>query len=158
MRPNDDDGECWERHPRKQLPEHSSWVFAGTGLKNGDKLPKLVGNEYDRVTPERPTPTNIEVLAHSPVTCRGVKSFSDVTYYTAPSGAGVFATGTFHIEAHMGPPCPDDDIDGVDCQVRQIMSTVFAAFGNGPAGVQHPSRNNLDHFGIHAGYVNPAPR
>ena len=140
------------------IGEASSWVFAGTGLKDGDKLAKLVGNEYDRVTPERPTPTNIEVLAHSPVVCRGVKSFSDVTYYTAPSGAGVFATGTFQMEAHMGPPCADDKITGVDCQVRKLMTNVLAAFGQGPAAHQHPSKNNLDHFGIHKGYVNPTPR
>jgi hypothetical protein len=139
------------------IGEASSWVFSGTGLKNGDKLAKLVGNEYDRVTPERPTPANIEVLAHSPVVCRGVKSFSDATYYTASSGAGVFATGTFQIEAHLGPPCADDQIHGVDCQVRKLMTNVLVTFGNGPAGVEHPSKNNLDHFGIHRGYVNPTP-
>jgi hypothetical protein len=140
------------------IGEASSWVFSGTGLKDGDKLPKLVGNEYDRVTPERPTPTNIEVLAHSPVVCRGVKSFSDVTYYTTPSGAGVFATGTFQIEAHMGPPCADDKVQGVDCQVRKVMTNVLVTFGNGPAGVERPSKNNLDHFGIRKGYVSPTPR
>jgi hypothetical protein len=140
------------------IGEASSWVFAGTGLKDGDKLSRLVGNEYDRVTPERPTPTNIEVLAHSPVVCHGAKSFSDVTYYTAPSGAGVFATGTFQVEAHLGPPCADDQIHGLDCQVRKMMANVLAAFGQGPAGFEHPSKNNLDHFGIRSGYVNPAPR
>jgi hypothetical protein len=139
------------------IGEASSWVFSGTGLKNGDKLAKLVGNEYDRVTPERPTPANIEVLAHSPVVCRGVKSFSDATYYTASSGAGVFATGTFQIEAHLGPPCADDQIHGVDCQVRKLMTNVLVTFSNGPAGIEHPSKNNLDHFGIHRGYVNPTP-
>jgi hypothetical protein len=141
------------------IGEASSWVFAGTKLKNGDKLRHLVGNEYDRVTPERPTPPNIEVLAHSPVFCRGVNSFSDMTYFTAPSGAGVFAWGWFQVETHMGPPCPDDKIDGdVECQVRKIMSNVLVTFGNGPAGLVRPSKNNLDHFGIHAGYVHPTPR
>jgi hypothetical protein len=150
--------ECNPVNADMVVGEASSWVFTGTGLKNGDKLPKLVGNEYDRVTPERPTPPNIEVLAHSPVVCRGVKSFSDVSYYTAPSGAGVFATGTFQIEAHMGLPCTDDKIHGVDCQVRKIMTNVLVAFGNGPTGADHPSKNNLDHFGIRRGYVNPTPR
>jgi len=139
------------------IVEARSWVFKGTGLENGDKLPHLVGHEYDRVTPERPTPENIEVLAHSPVVCRGVRSFSDVTYYTAPSGAGVFATGTFQIEAHMGPPCPDDEVEGVDCQVRKLMSNVLLVFGDGPAGAKHPSRSNLERLGIRAGYVSPTP-
>jgi hypothetical protein len=70
----------------------------------------------------------------------------------------VFATGTFQIEAHMGPPCPDDNVHGLDCQVRKIMANVLVTFGNGPAGVEHPSKNNLDHFGIHKGYVSPTPR
>jgi len=150
--------ECNPVNADMVVGEASSWVFSGTGLKDGDKLAKLVGNEYDRVTPERPTPSDIEVLAHSPVVCRGAKSFSDVTYYTAPSGAGVFATGTFQMEAHMGPPCTDDKVHGVDCQVRKIMTNVLVTFSKGPAGVEHPSKNNLDHFGIHKGYVNPTPR
>jgi hypothetical protein len=139
------------------IGEASSWVFVGTGLKNGDKLSKLIGNEYDRVTPEMPTPSNIEVLAHSPVVCHKAKSFADVTYYTAPSGAGVFATGTFQVEAHMGPPCPDDKVQGLDCQVRKMMGNVLAVFGAGPSGMAHPSKNNLDHFGIRKGYVHPSP-
>ena len=52
-------------------------MFDGSGLKNGDKLPNAVGNEYDRVMPESPTPANIQVLTHSPVTCRDKKSFAD---------------------------------------------------------------------------------
>lgn len=139
------------------IGDASSWVFDGTGLENGDKVPHLVGNEYDRVTPEQPTPQNIQVLAHSPVVCRGVRSFSDVTYYSAASGAGVFATGTFQIETHMGPPCPDDEIYTVNCRIRKLMSNVLITFGNGPAGVERPSKNNLDRFGIRAGYVNPTP-
>ena len=41
--------------------------------------------------------------------CRGRASFADVTYYTAPSGAGVFATGTLWWERQLGPLCRDDD-------------------------------------------------
>ncbi len=63
------------------------------GLANGDAFTGVVGNEYDRVTPDSvPTPDNIEVLFHSPVVVKGKKSFADMTYYTASSGAGVIAT------------------------------------------------------------------
>lgn len=153
-------GDLYECNPVEAdmvIGEASSWVFAGTGLHDGDKLAKLVGNEYDRVTPEEPTPDDIEVLAHSPVVCRGVKSFSDMTYYTAPSGAGVFATGTFQVEAHMGRPC-EDTSQSLDCEVRTMMANVLAGFSSGPAGAAHPSKNNLARFGIHRGYVNPTPR
>ena len=45
----------------------------------------------------------------------------------------MFATGTFQMEAHMGPPCADDKVHGVDCQVRKIMTNVLVTFGSGPA-------------------------
>ena len=73
------------------VAQPDSWLFAGTGVKAGDKLASLVGSEYDQVTPSVPTPRPIEVLFHSPVTCTGHRQFADAAYYTTPSGAGVFA-------------------------------------------------------------------
>jgi hypothetical protein len=135
------------------IVESGEWMFAGTGLEDGDKLPHIVGNEYDRVTPEVPTPPNIEVVAHSPVRCGKLRSFADVTYYTAPSGAGVFATGTFNWAKRLGEACPDGKVVGVDCQLRKIMLNVLTAFAEGPAGIPHPSTNNLAEHGIRPGYV-----
>jgi hypothetical protein len=135
------------------IVESGAWMFAGTGLKDGDKLPHVVGNEYDRVTPEVPTPATIEVVAHSPVRCGRLRSFADMSYYTAPSGAGVLATGTFNWEKHLGEACPDDKVVGVDCQIRKTTLNILRAFAAGPAGTAHPSRSNLAKLGIRAGYV-----
>jgi hypothetical protein len=135
------------------IAEPGAWIFEGTGLRSGDKLPHVVGNEYDRVTPEAPTPANIEVFAHSPVTCKKLKSYSDMTYYTAPSGAGVLATGTFGWEPHLGPVCPDAHATDVDCQIRRATANLLDAFAAGPAGTSHPSTSNLDALGIHRGYL-----
>ncbi|MGI8662839.1 MAG: N,N-dimethylformamidase beta subunit family domain-containing protein [Acidimicrobiales bacterium] len=136
------------------IADASSWVFAGTGLKNGDHLAHVVGNEYDRVTPEAPTPDGIAVIAHSPVQCRKLKSYSDMSYYTAASGAGVLATGTLAWEPHLGPPCAPDVAPGqMDCQIRAAMVNVLSLFASGPAGTSHPSRSNLESLGIHRGYV-----
>jgi hypothetical protein len=72
----------------------SHWVFANTGLKNGDKLPGLLGYEVDWIHGVA-SPPGLVRLAHSPfVNDRGQSGFSDMTIYTAPSGAIVFATGT----------------------------------------------------------------
>ena len=71
------------------------WVFAGTGLKNGDALPGLLGYEVDAMSGAGP-PT-IERLAHSPFTDQGASRkvrYADMTIYTAESGAFVFATGS----------------------------------------------------------------
>jgi hypothetical protein len=130
------------------------WMFAGTGITNGEHFPDVVGNEYDRIMPEEPTPPDIEVLAHSPLTCRGYQSYSDVSYYTGPSGGGVLAMGSIYFERHLGALCPASQLaTNTDCQLRKMIANVVAVFDAGPAGRVHPSRNNLADFGIRPGYV-----
>jgi hypothetical protein len=72
------------------------WVFANTGLHSGDHLLGLVGYEVDAMSANSPAGT--VRLGHSPFTdTKGsmpVTRFSDMTVYTASSGATVFATGT----------------------------------------------------------------
>jgi hypothetical protein len=126
-------------------PEH--WAFAGTDVRRNQSWAHLVGNEYDRVTLEVPTPDTIEVLAHSPVVCKGTASFSDMTYYTTDSGAGVFSTGSIWFERHLFPGSTGRD----DAQIAAMVTNVLQAFAAGPAGVEHPSSPNLDELGIRAG-------
>ena len=77
------------------VADASSWVLAGTGLKNGDSLPGLVGYEYDKVDPHFPVPQGLEILASSPVVDVSKNhDVSDTTLYTAASGARVFDAGT----------------------------------------------------------------
>jgi hypothetical protein len=72
----------------------SHWVFAKTNLARGDRLRGLLGYEVDAITGMQ-SPPNVVRLAHSPyTTTRGESGFSDMTIYTAPSGALVFAAGT----------------------------------------------------------------
>jgi len=74
------------------VADASSWVFEGTGLKSGDRLPGLLGYEVDRSSDH--TPSGTTLLAHSPYPFRGNTRYSDMVLYTAPSGSIVFATGT----------------------------------------------------------------
>lgn len=74
------------------IADASSWVFEGTGVKNGDRLPGLLGYEVDRSSDH--TPPGTSLLAHSPYPFRGNTRYSDMVLYTAPSGSIVFATGT----------------------------------------------------------------
>lgn len=135
------------------IAQADSWVFAGTGWADGTVLPGLVGNEYDRVTPEAPTPANVMVLAHSPVTCKGRQTFADISYYTAPSGAGVLVLGTFRWIPLLDDACPDGVGTGVSCQVQQAVGNVLREFAKGPSGLRQPSKSNLDRFGIRPGYL-----
>lgn len=78
----------------------NSWLFAGTNLKPGDRVPGLIGKEFDRSDPGDASPFGLQVLAHSTVTMptSGGRppdvSVAESTVYTAPSGAAVFSAGT----------------------------------------------------------------
>jgi hypothetical protein len=129
--------------------QSDSWLLAGTNLKAGDRLSKLVGSEYDQVTPSVPTPRPIEVLFHSPVTCSGHRQFSDAAYYTTSSGAGVFNSGTSSWICGLSLECTFHPKDQhlVDI-ITTITSTLLTTFAQGPAGRTHPARDNLDQLGI----------
>ncbi|MBL1091555.1 hypothetical protein JK360_19510 [Streptomyces sp. 9-7] len=128
-------------------PDH--WLFAGTGAGRGASFDHLVGVEYDRVTPEAPTPEKLEIIAHSPLVCAGRSSHADSAYYTAASGAGVFATGTMRwVEALMAGTGDDGRDHGMDARTRAFVTrtteNLLRAFASGPAARTRPApRNNV---------------
>ncbi|MFY1677720.1 MULTISPECIES: N,N-dimethylformamidase beta subunit family domain-containing protein [unclassified Streptomyces] len=74
------------------------WLWAGTGAHEGQEIDGLVAGEADRYFPRTPLPEHEErvLLAHSPyIDARGVRRHQDTSLYRAPSGAWVFASGTF---------------------------------------------------------------
>ncbi|HEX2041829.1 MAG TPA: N,N-dimethylformamidase beta subunit family domain-containing protein [Acidimicrobiales bacterium] len=124
------------------ISDPSAWVFAGTNVVAGERIPKLVGPEYDRYSPWAPPPPGpVQVLAHSPLRCGGKASFSDMTYYSTSSGAGVFATGTNWWISRLGPPCPPPGMC-YDERVVGITRNVLETFAAGPAGLEYPSVGN----------------
>jgi N,N-dimethylformamidase beta subunit-like protein len=140
--------ECNPTHAPGVVVEPSSWLFAGTGVRAGSRLPGLVGDEYDRVQPDAPRPPRVQVLLHSPVQCRGA-SFADTTYYTARSGAGVFASGTSSWVCQLSRACATTRRSAVTAGVvRAITVNLLRGFARGPAGRYHPSRSNLARLGI----------
>jgi hypothetical protein len=70
----------------------SHWIFDNTGLKNGDHLTGLLGYEFDGSG--KNAPANVQILTHSPFVSGSSTNYSDMTVYTAASGATVFAAGT----------------------------------------------------------------
>ncbi|RCH69773.1 hypothetical protein DT019_07815 [Streptomyces sp. SDr-06] len=129
-------------------PDH--WLFEGTGVRKGSAFPGLVGTEYDRANGSG-TPRPIEVISHSPLTCRGVHSYANSAYYTASSGAGVFNTGTMRwVQSTVG-----DGGHGIDATTAKFTSRVtenlLRTFAAGPAGRTHPAKDNLDTFHPYAG-------
>ena len=122
----------------------SSWLFARAGVRSGAVLPGLVGDEYDRVQAHQPRPPGVELLLHSPVRCRGRPSFADATWYTAPSGAGVFDAGTGSWVCQLDRVCAEHRRSAVTARVVRVVTTnLLRAVAAGPAGERHPSRANL---------------
>jgi hypothetical protein len=123
------------------IADPSAWVFAGTDMAAGDRFVGLVGPEYDGYEPTAPQPPGpVQVLAHSPLRCRGQADHSDMTYYSTPSGAGVLATGTNWWVSRLSPDCKADP--KCDPRIGRITTNILEAFGAGPAGRAHPSRAN----------------
>lgn len=74
------------------------WLFAGTGLKAGDRLPGLLGYEVDGVhDAQAAAARGLQLLCESPWTSLQDATVSGVAHmslYQAASGAFVFATGS----------------------------------------------------------------
>ncbi|CAB4734968.1 unannotated protein [freshwater metagenome] len=127
-----------------KLVNTDNWVFAGVDLSRGTSLKNLVAIEADGLGHSNQEPENLEVLASSPVTYKKVRYNHAMTYYSADSGAGVFATGTIGwINALDTTAWGDEKVSLV---VRGITTNVLQAFATGPAGVAHPSVSNASRY------------
>jgi hypothetical protein len=123
-----------------------SWLFAGTGVQKGSSFPGLVGIEYDRVNPDAPVNRPIQVLSHSPLTCRNINSYSDSAYYTTPSGAGVFNSGTMRwVGTFDWQGYQEFGVtQAVADFTTQVTTNLLKAFAEGPAAAKYPAEDNLD--------------
>jgi len=138
--------QCYGVHADMVVPDADVWVFSGTGLRDGDRLPGAISGEYDRIWPDAPTPRTVQIVGHSPLFCRGRTRYADTTYYTARSGAGVFnVSSTDWVDLlECDPP-----VQAGTCDRRAITVTrnVLRLFAAGPAGQTHPSVPNTSRFG-----------
>jgi hypothetical protein len=132
-------------HADMVVGDAGAWVFAGTGLHDGDHIAGAVDGEVDRVFPGEPTPASIQVLAHSPATCDDKRSVSDMTYYTASSGAGVVDVGSlgWYKALRCAPPVATPSCSPAATRItRNVLSAGWAPFGDA-----HPSVPNAAAFG-----------
>jgi hypothetical protein len=135
--------ECNPVHADLVVTNPGSWLWSGIAQK-GTRVPDIVGPEYDRVNPGMPTPPGIEVLTHSPVTCRNTQSYSDSAYYTVTSGAGVFAAGTNLWVAALCSPglrCPTSPAGSR--MIQAVTLRLLRAMAAGPMALAHPAQGNL---------------
>ncbi|HEY5274554.1 MAG TPA: N,N-dimethylformamidase beta subunit family domain-containing protein [Acidimicrobiales bacterium] len=133
------------------VTDASSWIFSGTGLRDGSKIPEVIASDIDHLSPSSPMPSDLEVLGHSPVpisvafTSDGewdAETYSDMTYYTDPkSEAGVFDSGTVNWITTLDE-CPATDRACPARLTSKITGNLLHLFGQGPAGRSKPSVAN----------------
>jgi hypothetical protein len=120
------------------------WLYTGTGLRDGDRLVNLVGQEYDTYFAEY-AQSGTTILAQGPVNAviKGSPGPGELpspavhtaTMYTAASGATVFAAGTFQWawaidefgdRSYRGYATPYDE------RVVRMTRNLFDRLGDGP--------------------------
>jgi len=115
----------------------SHWMFAGTGMVDGDSVPSIVGYEMDSSMSSFPLPTSVagtyQVLSQSPfVDSGGAQTIAHSSIYQAPSGAWVFGAGTTSWSWGL-------DADGIaapkggDPRIQRATANLLQRFGASPS-------------------------
>ncbi|MDQ6824757.1 MAG: hypothetical protein M3007_04755 [Candidatus Eremiobacteraeota bacterium] len=108
----------------------SNWAYADTSLKDGDKIPNLVGYEVDALDHRYPQPQS---LSYSTL---GISPFfstrSNASLYQALSGAWVFATGTLGWSFGLDHPTL------ADTRIQRITNNILTKYAGVPPNIAHP--------------------
>jgi Carbohydrate binding module (family 35) len=100
-------------------------ICNGTTLVNGSRLAGMLGYEVDRI--DASSPQGIQIIGVSPYVAGGQTRYSNMTYYTATSGAGVFATGSIYWGWGLDDISPFN-APRVNADVQQITRNVLNRF------------------------------
>ena len=127
------------------------FLFNGTGATMNQSYPKLLAGEVDNAQILTDTPVNLHIAARSPLvrnTASGAQPvWSDMTYYTASSGAGVFNAATFGfsyaVDNHPLSGTPDMPTSTRDF-ARKVVSNVFTMMSGIPLASRYPTVSNYD--------------
>jgi len=104
------------------------WAYNGTGLRDGDSIPLVVGYETDRLNSLSASPPSVNntytLLSRSPVVdlSSGQPDYSNSSMYQAASGAWVFAAGTISWGWALDKP------GVVDSRLQQTTANILNRF------------------------------
>jgi hypothetical protein len=121
--------------------QRAPWLFAGTGLQNGDRFGSF-GIEVDTRTAN--SPRSVRVLARIPDVF-GTGRSAEMTYYTTPRGAKVFAAGTEPadlVRARLVEEIPMQRIGTVD-DIASVVALLVSPRGRYVTGTSIPVDGGL---------------
>ena len=110
------------------------WLFTGSGMKNGDAIPGLVGWEHHGEPAALP---GLEVLARGPIAMNGKPMGTEytATIYPGPKGNFVFNAATIWWSdglsappGYLRPTAHGAKPRGPDARVQRITTNLFARF------------------------------
>lgn len=137
------------------VADPGNWIFAHTGVRDGTRLPGIVGQEFDGTNTALPLPRPESILFHSPATCHGRAiengrvawngraTWQDSTYYTTDSGAGVWDAGAFNWTCAIARACRVHIGARASTIVSTMTTTFLLAAASGPLGRLHPAVDNV---------------
>lgn len=135
--------DCYPSAGDVTITQPDFFLFAGTGVQKGTDIPGLVGNESDRAYATADTPRPIQVPAVSTATCKDTTTYSTMVYYTVPSGAGVFSTGTMNWGRAMSGPTESFGLTQATTDfTRTVTRTLAENMAAGPMGKAHPAQDD----------------
>ena len=134
--------DCYGHNPRTDLVVYNPdfWAFRGTGATKGAAYPGLIGHEVDKAGSA--SPTSVHIAAHSTYNCADRTGLSDLTYYVAPSGAGVLNLGTMGFALSLTPG--STVVDRSLQFVKTVVATIVREAAVGPLGQRFTEEPNLD--------------
>ena len=128
------------------VADASSWLYTGTGLRDGDQLPHVIASDYNGYVPGPSNPPGVEILGHSRATpAVGTAGYADTVYYTVAGGGGVFSSGTNGWIPAMSP-CAASATSCAAPDLGVMTGNLLRLFGSGPAGASQPSVANWQAF------------
>jgi hypothetical protein len=117
-----------------------TWLFAGTGLQDGDHLPGILGYEVDAAFNDSTTPSNLIVVANSPYTLSGHQFFGNSSVYQAASGAEVFAAGSIQWDWGLNDISPwGPSTSVVNSGTQQVTRNILNALISGSVSPPSPT-------------------
>jgi hypothetical protein len=106
-------------------PKH--WLYQGTDVVAGEALPGLLGIEFDRIWPDRPTAADVRVIQESPVLRDlGTATVAHTVERNLAAGNTVFAAGTFFWAMALAPEQPDFVDDRVARMTQNVLERALA--------------------------------
>jgi hypothetical protein len=100
----------------------SHWFWSGCGVRDGERIPKVVGGEADGFDPEAPRPAanHSAMLSASPFwTPQGVREQQNTHVHEAPAGGLVFVAGSVFWPLALHRP------GYVDARVQRATANLF---------------------------------